>query len=168
MGRGLSPPSYRTCSAHNAKRGAWRLPACFFHGCRDAEGVAGGAHRKSGVKSASISKLSARWSHTNPSVHYVYNSLLLPRIAECNWKIRRAQYTKSRCGILEGGKKNQKWRVTSAAELRVPDHVPRKSSTSGTSRKYPESRDFEKRAHAPPASESAPAPASANPPLCND
>jgi len=71
----------------NAKRGAWRLPARFFRSRRDAEGVAGGAHRKSGVKTASISNYSARWSHTNPSVHYDYNSLLLPRIGECNWKI---------------------------------------------------------------------------------
>jgi hypothetical protein len=44
------------------------------------------AHRKSGVKTASILKFSARWSHTNSSAHYDYNSLLLPRIAECNWK----------------------------------------------------------------------------------
>lgn len=51
----------------NAKRGTWRLPACFFRGRRDAEGFAGGAHRKSGVKSASISNCSARWSHTNSS-----------------------------------------------------------------------------------------------------
>jgi hypothetical protein len=47
------------------------------------------AHRKSGVKTVSISHsyCSARWSHTKSSVHYVYNSLLLPHFGECNWKI---------------------------------------------------------------------------------
>jgi hypothetical protein len=44
------------------------------------------AHRKSGVNTVVSSKFSARWSHTKSSVHYDYNSLLLPSIAECNWK----------------------------------------------------------------------------------
>ena len=43
-------------------------------------------HRKSGVNTVVISEFSARWSHTKSSVHYDYNSLLLPSIAECNWK----------------------------------------------------------------------------------
>jgi hypothetical protein len=78
----------------HAKRGAWRLPVCFFRSCRDAEGVAGGAHRKSGVKSAPTSKFPARWSHTNSSVRYHYKPLVLPRIGECKWKILRlARYT---------------------------------------------------------------------------
>ena len=115
-----------------------------------------------------ISNDSARWSHTNSSVHCVYNSLLLPRIGECNWKIRRAKFAKNGGSIPESQKKNCRRRLTSAAKLRGPDRAPRKSSTSETFRKYPGSRDFEKRAHELPASESAPIPVSANPPLCND
>jgi hypothetical protein len=49
------------------------------------------AHRKSGVNTAAVLNFPARWSHTKSSVHYDYNSLLLPRIAECNWKIWRAE-----------------------------------------------------------------------------
>jgi hypothetical protein len=167
VGTGLAPASCRTCTAYNAKRGAWRLPACFFRSHRDAECFASGAHRKSGVRTASISNDSARWSHTNSSVHYDYNSLLLPRIAECNWKILRAE-EKNGCNVTAGQKKNFRWQVTSEIELRGPGRARRTSSTSGTSRKYPESRDFETRAHEPRASESAPALESANPQLCND
>jgi hypothetical protein len=67
-------------------------------------------HRKSGVNTVVISKFSARWSHTNSSVQYDYNSLLLPRIAECNWKFRRAAMQKiiatthaAGCQIVSGG-----------------------------------------------------------------
>jgi hypothetical protein len=100
------PTKYRSRQfrpAGNAKRGAWRPPVCFFRGRRDAEGITGSAHRKSGVKTAVILNDSARWSHTDSSVHCVYNSLLLPRIGECNWKIGRAQRAKSSHSI-SGGK----------------------------------------------------------------
>jgi hypothetical protein len=54
------------------------------------------AHRKSGVKTVAILKFSARWSHTKSSVRYDYKPVLLPRVAECNWKIFRAGRAKNR------------------------------------------------------------------------
>src|SRR5271155_4054478 len=71
--------------------GSLAAPRLLLYCRREAEGGAGGAHRKSGVKTASISNDSARWRHTDSSVHYDYNSLLLPRFAECNWKFQPAQ-----------------------------------------------------------------------------
>jgi hypothetical protein len=153
---------------YNAKRGAWRLPACFVRSRRDAEGVAGGAHRKSGVKTASISDYSARWSHTNSSVRHDYKPVLLPRTGECNRKILRAERAQKSSSNPEGKKKNYNRRVISARALRGPGRGRRTFWTSGTSRRYPESRDSETRAHAPRAWESAPAPAFANPRPCSD